>query len=76
MKGKHDKIYIATKDRDCANTNNCDFNQLLCSPPKDGRMYRPYIAEYVVLDLLEKLKVVCGHSAMRFVQKEIEHLKK
>lgn len=76
MKGKHDKIYIATKDSDCANPNNCNFNQLLCNPPKDGRMYKTYIQEHLVLQMLEKLKVVCGHTAMRYVEKEIERIKK
>ncbi len=75
MKGQHDKIYIVTKERNSV-VKDCDFNQLRCTPPKDGRMYKTYIQEHLVLQMLEKLKVVCGHSAMRYVEKEIERIKK
>ena len=76
MKGNHDKIYIATKEKNFGNPDSCNFNQLLCNPPHDGRMYKIYVSQRIVLDMLEKLRVVCGHRAMRYVQKQIEEIKK
>lgn len=75
MKGIHNRIYIATKEKDYGNPNKCDFNQLLVKPPRDGRMYRTYISERIVLNMLEKLRVVCGNRPMRFVQKQIDNIK-
>lgn len=75
MKGKHTKIYIATKGQNLAEPNKNDFNILLANPPKDGRMYKSYIMEYVVLEMLEKLREVCGNRAMRYVDKQIKQIK-
>ena len=52
-----------------------DFNILLADPPKDGKMYKTYVMECVVLDMLEKLRVVCGSRAMRYVDKQINLIK-
>ena len=34
-----------------------------------------YVRQQLVLDMLEKLKTVCGNSAMRYVQKQIDLIK-
>ena len=71
MKGKHTKIYLATKGTNLAEPDKNDFNILLANPPKDGRMYKTYVMEAVVLEMLEKRRLVCGHRAMRYVDKQI-----
>ena len=75
MKGHHDKIFLATKGRDYANPNNNDFDILLTEPPKDGKMYKEYVSVAVVNEMLNKLRLVCGHRAMRYVDKQIEIIK-
>ncbi len=70
MKGHFDKIYIATEDMDFGNTANCDFNIILSEPPQ-VLIYKTYFSERLVREMLEKLKVVCGKSAMRYVEKQL-----
>lgn len=74
MKGTPDKIYIATRKRDHSNPKGLEFNIILENPPTGGIMYREYIAVSIVNDLLEKLRVVCGKRAMRFVDKQIKQI--
>lgn len=74
MKGHHDIIYLATDDQDFGNTANNDFNILLTEPPI-GKIYKKYISERVVSEMLEKLRVVCGNRAIRFVDKQIKIIK-
>ena len=74
MKGTPNKIYIATKERDYSNPNDLEFDMVLENPPTGGVIYREYIGISVVNDLLEKLRTVCGHSAMRFVDKQIKKI--
>ena len=74
MKGHYDIIYLATEGKDYGNTGNNDFNIVLSEPPTD-KMFKKYISERLVLDLLDRLKVVCGNGAMRFVEKQIESIK-
>ena len=75
MKGRHTKIYIATKGQNSAEPDKNDFNILLLNPPKDGKMYKTSVMECVVLDMLEKLREVCGGRAMRYVEKQIKQIK-
>lgn len=49
---------------------------VLTTPPNDGTSYYVYIHRPYIIALLEKLRKVCGNSAMRFVTKEIELIKK
>jgi hypothetical protein len=74
MKGTPDKIYIATRESDYSNPKELEFNIILENPPTGGIIYREYIAVSVVKDLLEKLRVVCGKRAMRFVDKQIKQI--
>ena len=74
MKGTPDKIYIATKERDYSNTQELEFNIVLENPPTGGILYREYIGVSVVNELLEKLRVVCGNRAMRYVDKQIKQI--
>ena len=41
-----------------------------------GIPYCTYVRQKEVIDLLEKLRVVCGKNAMRYVEKRIEELKR
>ena len=75
MKGKHTKIYIATKGQNLAEPDKNDFNILLANPPNDGKMYKSYVMECVVLEMLGKLREVCGGRAMRYVDKQIKQIK-
>lgn len=75
MKGGHTKIYIATKGQNLAEPDKNDFNILLVNPPKDGKMYKSYVMECVVLEMLGKLREVCGGRAMRYVDKQIKQIK-
>ena len=34
MKGRHDKIYIASNDMDYRHPNECEFDTLLTEPPQ------------------------------------------
>ena len=34
MKGRHDKIYIASNDMDYRHPDECEFDALLTEPPK------------------------------------------
>ena len=70
MKGHFDKIYVATKDTDFGNTANNDFNIVLSEPPQ-AMMYKTYYSERLVIEMLEKLKKVCGRSSMRYVEKQL-----
>lgn len=74
MKGTPDKIYIATRERDYSNPKDLEFDIVLENPPTGGIIYREYIGISVVNDLLEKLRTVCGHRAMRFVDKQIKQI--
>ena len=74
MKGKHDKIYIASNDMDYSHPDECEFDILLTEPPL-SIMYKTYVRQQLVLDMLEKLKTVCGNTAMRYVQKQIDLIK-
>ena len=74
MKGRHDKIYIASNDMDYGHPDEREFDVLLTEPPL-SIMYKTYVRQQLVLDMLEKLKVVCGNSAMRYVQKQIDLIK-
>ena len=74
MKGRHDKIYITSNDMDYRHADECEFDALLTEPPL-SIMYKTYVRQQLVLDMLEKLKVVCGNSAMRYVQKQIDLIK-
>ena len=74
MKGMHDKIYIASNDTDYSHPDDCEFDVLLTEPPQ-SIMYKTYVRQQLVLDMLEKLKAVCGNSAMRYVQKQIDLIK-
>ncbi len=75
MKGIHTKIYVATKGQNYSEPNKNDFNILLANPPKDGRMYKTYVEDCVVLEMLGKLREVCGNNAMRYVEKQIDLIK-
>lgn len=75
MKGKDDIVYIATNSKDYGNIGEADFDILLDSPPKNGMIYKTFIAHHLVIDMLEKLRVVCGNGAMRYVEKEINRIK-
>ena len=66
MKGKHDKIYIASNDMDYSHPDECEFDILLTEPPL-SIMYKTYISQQLVLDILEKLKAVCCNTAIRYV---------
>ena len=74
IKGNHDKIYIASNDKDYSHPDESEFDILLTEPPL-SIMYKTYISQQLVLDMLEKLKTVCGNSAMRYVQKQIDLIK-
>ena len=74
MKGKHDKIYIASNDMDYSHPDESEFDILLTETPLHI-MYKTYVRQQLVLDMLEKLKAVCGNSAMRYVQKQIDLIK-
>ena len=74
MKGRYDKIYIASNDMDYSHPDDCEFDVLLTEPPQ-SIMYKTYVRQQLVLDMLEKLKTVCGNSAMRYVQKQIDLIK-
>ena len=74
MKGRHNKIYIASNDMDYRHADECEFDALLTEPPL-SIMYKTYVGQQLVLDMLEKLKNVCGNSAMRYVQKQIDLIK-
>lgn len=74
MKGKHDKIYIASNDMDYSHPDECEFDILLTEPPL-SIMYKTYVGQQLALDMLEKLKTVCGDTAMRYVQKQIDLIK-
>lgn len=56
-----DKIYYIPKTNSATN-----------EPPMDGTTFCIYVHQKVILDMLEKLKVVCGHRAMRYVEKQIK----
>ena len=73
MKGTTDKIFIATTDK-YKNPQECEFNIVLQNPPTAGILYREYIAKSVVDEMLKTLKVVCGKTAMRYVQKQINKI--
>ena len=51
-----------------------NFDILLTEPPL-SIMYKTYVRQQLVLDMLEKLKTVCGNTAMRYVQKQIDLIK-
>ena len=74
MKGKHDKIYTASNDMDYSHLDDYEFDVLLTEPPQ-SIMYKTYVRQQLVLDMLEKLKTVCGNTAMRYVQKQIDLIK-
>ena len=74
MKGKHDKIYIASNDKDYSHPDESEFDVLLTEPPQ-SIMYKTYVRQQLVLDMLEKLKTVCGNTAMKYVQKQIDLIK-
>ena len=74
MKGKHDKIYIASNDMDYSHPDESEFDVLLTEPPQ-FIMYKTYVRQQLVLDMLEKLKTVCGNTAIRYVQKQIDLIK-
>ena len=74
MRGIHDKIYIASSDVDYSHPDECEFDVLLTEPPQ-SIMYKTYVRQQLVLDMLEKLKTVCGNTAMRYVQKQIDLIK-
>lgn len=74
MKGRYDKIYIASNDMDYSHPDDYEFDVLLTEPPQ-SIMYKTYVRQQLVLDMLEKLKTVCGNSAMRYVQKQIDLIK-
>ena len=71
MKGYHEKIYLATEGKDLANPNENDFNIILSEPPQ-VLMYKEYVGVWVVKEMLEKLKTVCGGRAMRYVEKQMK----
>ena len=54
MKGRYDKIYIASNDMDYSHTDDCEFDVLLTEPPQ-SIMYKTYVRQQLVLDMLEKL---------------------
>ena len=74
MKGRHDKIYIASNNKDYSHPDESEFDALLTEPPL-SIMYKTYVRQQLVLDMLEKLKTVCGDTAMRYVQKQIDLIK-
>lgn len=70
----HDVIYLASKDN-WELGDKQDFNLILPERPINKYTYRTYISLYKLEKLLEKLKVVCGNDAMRFVEKQIKEIK-
>ena len=74
MKGNYDKIYIASNDKDYSHPDESEFDVLLTEPPQ-FIMYKTYVRQQLVLDMLEKLKTVCGNTAIRYVQKQIDLIK-
>ena len=44
MKGKHDKIYIASNDMVYSHPDECEFDILLTEPPL-SIMYKTYISQ-------------------------------
>lgn len=73
MKNPGDYIYIASSQTELP-VDEQDFNQILSQAPTGGIVYKSYVSVHYVREMLETLRVVCGNSAMRFIDKQIKEL--
>lgn len=62
------------KDRLCLIVEGTRRGEIIGNPPCDGTTYRKYINVRLIIELLDRLKIVCGIGAMRYASKRINEL--